>query len=493
MPLFIPPVPNVSPDAEAFAALRRILELADFTEAAICERLAIANLANVEAEAVRANDSGPLRNAADALTKLFVEGWPVDRAELQRLLTPSAVQLLQDFTLLIPHNGHSGTLAATVSLYPIEHLFIASDRYNNADGSLFEIWDDFVYPCLFLTTRKFIQMLPRTPVGDVLDLCAGTGVGAMLVAGQATSVVGADITERCGAFMHFNAGINGFSNFETAIGDLYAPVAGRQFDTIVVHPPYQPVLEHIAVFNSGGADGEHITRRIISDAPKYLKPGGRLYCLCQLTDREYPVEARIRGWLGETENQDCDVAFVCYKHHDIGRYTAIETLQERKPHAAWQAWMNALTTNGVKEMVYGMVVIQKSASPLRSTFTARREGPASTVDDLLAMLDAETQGTAWDFASSIENRKVRALPGTTMRVTQKPVPGGWEADRLELIRKQPFEIALQIDPVTAGLLPHMDGSKSCGDLRASMPFAVTPDQFAGLVRMLMSHRIVVLE
>lgn len=491
MPLFIPPVPNVAPDATAFAALRRIFEGSGFSEAAICERLSITNLADIEAEQVRATDSGPLRNASDALCKLFVEGWPVERAELEGLLTADSVQLLQDFGLLIPQNGSN--LAATVSLYPIEHLFIVSDRYNNADGSLFEIWDDFVYPCLFLTTRKFIQMLPRTPVGDVLDLCAGTGVGAMLVAGQANSVVGADITERCGTFMKFNAGLNGFSNFETAIGDLYAPVAGRQFDTIVVHPPYQPVLEHIAVFNSGGADGEHITRRIIAEAPKYLKPGGRLYCLCQLTDRELPIEARIRGWLTETDNQECDVAFVCYKHHDIGRYTAIETLQERKPHAAWQAWMKALTSNGVTDMVYGMVVVQKSASPLRSTFTARREGPASNVADLLALMDAETLGTAWDFGASIENRKVRALPGTTMRVTQKPVPGGWEADRLELLRKEPFEIALQVDPVTAGLLPQMDGTRTCGELRTALPFAVTPDQFGGLVRMLMSHRIVVLE
>lgn len=491
MPLSIPPVPNADRSAEAFFALRRVFEQSGFTEASICERLSIPNLAGVEPEVVRARDSGPLRDASDALIRLFIEGWPVERAELDSLLGPESIQLLLDFALLGPYGESS--LAANVSLYPIEHLYIASDRYNNADGSGFEIWDDFVYPCLFLTTRKFIQMLPRTATGDLLDLCAGTGVGALLLAAQSQSVVAADITERCGIFARFNARLNGFANIETAIGDLFAPVAGRKFDRIVVHPPYQPVLEHIATFNSGGADGEHITRRIISEAPKYLKPGGRLYCLCQLTDREYPVEARIRGWLSEAESPECDIAFVCYKHHDIGRYTAIETLQERKSHGAWQAWMNALTSNGVKEMVYGMVVLQKSASPLRGTFTARREGPNSTVDDLLGFLEAETEGTAWDFGTSIENRKPRALPGTTMRVTHKPAGGQWETEHLELVRKEPFEIALRVDPVTANLLPQMDGSKTCAELRESLPFAVTAEQFGGLVRMLTSHRIVVLE
>ncbi|BDC49976.1 hypothetical protein F183_A22920 [Bryobacterales bacterium F-183] len=491
MPIHVPPVPNTAPDATAFAAVRRIFDSAGFTEAAICERLSLSQLAEVEAAVVRAKDSGPLRNASDALTRLFVEGWPVKRNDLEAVLAAESIQHLQDFTLLEPRGDDS--LAATVSLYPIEHLFIVSDRYNNADGSPFEIWDDFVYPCLFITTRKFIETLPRQATGDVLDLCAGTGVGAMLIAGQSKHIVGADLTKRCGIFMEFNAKLNGFDNFETAIGDLYAPVAGRQFDTIIVHPPYQPVLEHIATFNSGGADGEHITRRIITEAPKYLKPGGRLYCLCQLTDRDHPAELRIRNWLSDADNAEVDVAFVVYKHHDIGRYTAIETLQERKPHAAWQSWMEALTTNGVKDMVYGTVVLQKSASPLRSTFTARREGPSATVEDLMALLDAETRATAWDFGASIENRKIRALPGSTMRVVHKPGDGKWETEKLELVRESPFKVLLQIDPVTANLLPQMDGTRTCGELRQSLPFAVPPEQFGSLVRMLMSHRVVVLE
>jgi SAM-dependent methyltransferase len=470
--------------------LRSLLRSAGWTEETVCDRLEIPNLAGVQPEAVRHNDSGPLESAADALTKLFVEGWPLPRTEATLWLTPEGIRRLEEFQLVMAH-GEGGELAATVSLYPIENLYVASDRYNNADGSLYDGWDDLVYPCLFNTTRKFIQNIPRSECEDVLDLCAGTGIGALLTAPHAKRILAADLTPRCEEFMRFNARLNGFSNIETAIGDLYAAAQGRQFDRILVHPPYQPVLEHVAVFNSGGADGEEITRRVIEGAPAHLKPGGQLFCLCQLTDRDYPVEYRVRQWITEEESRLCDVAFVVYKHHDVVHYTARETLQEKKTHAVWVAWMKAFNEAGVRDMVYGMVVLQRgAASEDRETFTIRREGPACEAAEIPALIAWETRVGQPDFASFAMACRPKARKGSSMHVEHRLEGGSWNQQSLMLARSAPFEVRIEIDAVTANLLAQMDGMKSGRQLKELLPFEVPDEQIAGLIRMLVSNGFV---
>lgn len=487
MPVQVPPIPRVDSQPAEYEALRQLLRLSGFSEPAVCDRLQIGKLSDLRPEQLRQHDSGPLRSASDALTKLFIEGWPVSRSSLAELLTSEGLDLLDRFGLIMPF-GNGDEAAATVSLYPIEDLFVASDRYNNADGSYYEVWDDLVYPCLFVTTRKFIETIPRTATGDVLDLCAGSGIGALLLARTAQKVVAADLTERCRYFIHFNARVNGFDNIEPAIGDLYAPVAGQQFDRIVVHPPYQPVLDHIATFNSGGADGEQITRRIITEAPGYLKPGGQLFCLCQLTDREDPVEVRIRNWMTDEHAGLCDIGFVVYTHHDMVRYTAVETLQEKKPHGAWRAWIQALTNAGVRDMVYGMVVVQmrEHGSADRHAFTVRREGPHTGSSELVQLIAAETRVSQADFPQRMLSLRFLARPGSTLQVTHQLEAGKWEQASLVLKRSQPFEYHLSADQLLANLLAHLDGKHTGEEIRQSLPFAVTPEQLAGVFRRLVS-------
>lgn len=487
MATIVPPMPLAIASAEDFDELRSLFRRAEWNEETTCDRLEIPNLAGVQPEVVRRNVSGPLESANDALVKLFVEGWPLTRSEAVRLLTTEGVALLERFQLLMTHA--EGELAATVSMYPIEDLYVASDRYNNADGSLYDGWDDLVYPCLFVTTRRFIQHVPRTPCGDVLDLCAGTGIGALLSAPRAKRVLAADLTPRCDSFMQFNAKLNGFTNIETGTGDLYAPANGRKFDRIIVHPPYQPVLEHVAVFNSGGADGEQITRRIIEGAPAHLNPGGQLYCLCQLTDREYPVEHRVRQWITEAESRTCDAAIVVYKHHDVSRYTASETLQEKKTYAAWQAWMKALTDVGVRDMVYGMVVLQR-ATEEREVFTVRREGPESQAADIPTLVAWETRACNPGFVDFAMTSHPKAREGSSMLVEHALTEGGWKQETLRLGRSTPFEVSIEIDPVTANLLAQMNGAKSGQELKDALPFAVPPEQMASLIRMLVSNGFV---
>jgi len=69
-------------------------------------------------------------------------------------------------------------------------------------------------------------------------------------------------------------------------GDWFAPLAGECFDVIVSNPPYVADGDpHLALNGlpfepkmalTDGADGLACIRRIITDAPKHLQPGGWL-------------------------------------------------------------------------------------------------------------------------------------------------------------------------------------------------------------------------
>jgi release factor glutamine methyltransferase len=72
-------------------------------------------------------------------------------------------------------------------------------------------------------------------------------------------------------------------------GDLYGPLSAGQdrFDLIVANPPYIPESDHASLpvdikdFEPrlallGGDDGLAVVRRIVSGAPRYLRPGGVL-------------------------------------------------------------------------------------------------------------------------------------------------------------------------------------------------------------------------
>ena len=74
-----------------------------------------------------------------------------------------------------------------------------------------------------------------------------------------------------------------------------------------------------------------------------------------------------------------------------------------------------------------------------------------------------------------------------MHVEHQLEGGTWKQSTLKLARSTPFEVRIEIDPVTANLLAQMDGSKSVRELMASLPFEVKAEQMAGLIRMLVSN------
>jgi release factor glutamine methyltransferase len=120
------------------------------------------------------------------------------------------------------------------------------------------------------------------PGASVLDVCTGSGAiaiaGAQAGAGAVTAI---DVSRRSVLTVRINARLNGV-RVRTLRGDLFAPVAGERFDTIVSNPPYLP-SEDADLPRRGperaweaGTDGRALLDRICAEAPSHLHPGGFL-------------------------------------------------------------------------------------------------------------------------------------------------------------------------------------------------------------------------
>ncbi|MDY6905040.1 MAG: peptide chain release factor N(5)-glutamine methyltransferase [Thermodesulfobacteriota bacterium] len=126
----------------------------------------------------------------------------------------------------------------------------------------------------------------------VLEMGTGSGAVIIALAGEASHCrfFALDRSTRAVAVAAGNARKQGLSgNIDFVVSDWFAallPDAGG-YDLIVVNPPYIPSAEisnlaiEIRDFEprtalDGGQDGLRDIRHIISTAPRYLKPGGRL-------------------------------------------------------------------------------------------------------------------------------------------------------------------------------------------------------------------------
>jgi release factor glutamine methyltransferase len=122
-----------------------------------------------------------------------------------------------------------------------------------------------------------------------LDLCTGSGCVAIAMARQrpTAQVFGSDISQDALTVARDNALRLGAYNTAFFASDLFAAFAGKRFDVITANPPYIASAEIPTLMPDvrdheprlaldGGEDGLVLVRRIVTDAPAHLEPGGLL-------------------------------------------------------------------------------------------------------------------------------------------------------------------------------------------------------------------------
>lgn len=175
-------------------------------------------------------------------------------------------------------------VARRVMGYPVAYLVGTREFY----GRDFEVGPAVLIPRPETETLVEAALERLRPGASALDLGTGSGAVAVTLACEQPEaiVLAVDSCADSLAVARANAARHE-AKVEFALGDWYAPVAGKRFDLVVANPPYVAAGDHhlaegdlrfeprIAL-TDGSTDGLDSMRAIVSGAPGHLKPGGWL-------------------------------------------------------------------------------------------------------------------------------------------------------------------------------------------------------------------------
>lgn len=484
-------VPTATP--EQFAHLRETLKNFGFTEEAVRARAGMTDVFNITVVTESQKNPNPLSTPFDALYRLLLDGPYVDRDQLTALLGPDCLDLFESFGLLAAAPDNLARLYSPVVVSPVQGLYLISDRTTNPDGSRLERPLDSVYPAGSANTQRFLDVMPNVPCDAFLELCSGTGIGALVAARDfAKHAWAADIADRSTKFCEFNSSLNGIANVTAITGDLYACVSGQTFDRIVAHPPYYPSLKPSWIFQDGGHDGEQVTKRIIQGLPDHLRPGGQFFMLAMATDRtDAPFEQRMRAWLGEA-GSEFDVALIQRRVMDPSDFALRALPNASTPGPDGVHWKAVFQRLQVTNMVYAVTIIQRHMSA-RPAFTVRREnGPRTHRPEVNWMLSWEAAASDGSGLHKILDHPLTAARNAELHVVSTLQGEDWIPADYTLKTDYPFSMECKAAPWLAYLLGKCDGVKTGRTLLRELEdndviFRGTPpEEFADALQTLVS-------
>jgi SAM-dependent methyltransferase len=299
-----------------------------------------------------------LRRERSPLTfalRLFVFMDPVSREEAVLALANEALlSALLEAGLLV--EGEAGVVCPFF-LNVIEDLYVFCDDLGHRGEAVMGA---------SATTAGLIQAAwPTRPAARVLDLGCGAGTAALMLARRAERAVGSDINPRAIALAKLNSALAGRDNVDFVQGDSFAPVADARFDLIVAQPPFVSKLdaEQAVTFLHGGARGDELLLRMLSELPPRLAPGGRAVFLVDWPRYdELSPAARIRAALG---SGSFDLLLLGSPRKDLDEYVAHYALGAHPDlsegyDAAVHAHLEHLARWGVTELRSLLLVVRKT-------------------------------------------------------------------------------------------------------------------------------------
>ena len=154
-----------------------------------------------------------------------------------------------------------------------------------------------------------LNILKDVKAPEIYDLCTGSGCIAASFAAKRpdAGVTASELSPK--AFMLASVNCRPYSNVRVLRGDLFGALKEKkQFDLIASNPPYIPSADidklepEVKDFEprmalDGGFDGLDIVKRILDEAPEYLKENGTL--LMEIGDEQGAQVIRLAQMTGK--------------------------------------------------------------------------------------------------------------------------------------------------------------------------------------------------
>jgi methylase of polypeptide subunit release factors len=348
-------------DREAIALLRSALDDAGYREERLAE-LGVPEPLRPENpelpyQALVLEGAGRL----GTLVRLFQLGLAVDTGEVADALAPAPLERLESLGLL---ERDGACVRATAALVPVLGRLLASD------------WEPAAAPPArgdhvlgaSSPSRILTFLAVREPVESALDVCAGSGLQALLAAAHAGRVVATDVNPRALRFAELNAALNGVENVETRAGSLFDPVVGETFDAIFANPPYIVSPEQEFVFRDSGLPGDSFCEALVRSAPRHLNDGGTAHLLVSWAhgaDEDW--SAPLRAWV---DGSGCDALLLHHISQEPLEYANGQNCMHwRDPETyrgaleRWVAYHGAL---GIERIAWGAIVLRKRRGDLNA-------------------------------------------------------------------------------------------------------------------------------
>ena len=486
---------------EQFARVREFFVRVGFEETPLCARAGVASIHDFP-RPERRNAFKDVTDPQALLVRLFLDGEKISSALVKSILSDGDLLVLEELGLIHPVQNESGMCTATVAIYPIEELYIASDRRFRFESTSETPPADVVFSPMTRETQRFLRLMPRETSNHVLDLCTGTGIAGLVAAAHfARRVTLVDIAERSVRFAEFNVALNGLANVRVLLGDVYSALGEEQFDVIIAHPPYVPALQTEFVFRDAGEDGEHVTRQLVAGLAAHLAAGGQFFCECMLTDREgATLEQRLRTMLGDASDE-FDVVVVQGRGLDPLHFFADQAKAGYTPFERLAQMSETLERLRIEQLVFCSLLFQRRATDRPVITTRRALSPLTGAADLQWVLRWMVGTANWDAAQSrrLLASRPRTLPHTELRSRSMLHDGQWSVDECQLVTLAPFAVEAACPNWYATLLQFCDGRMTARehlqylrDTRA-VPDAAPEDLFAMMIRQLIDAGLVEIE
>jgi SAM-dependent methyltransferase len=296
---------------------------------------------------------------------------PISEGEAVEALGSGLVSRLVEVGLLT--RRAEGRLASPFRLGLIGPWFLFSDDLQQVE--------DGVMGAGRTTRGLCAAAVPTRHVDRALDLGCGAGALAIALSKPAAEVVATDINPRAIELARFNAALNGITNIDFRVGDLFEPLAGDTFDVIVSQPPFiaRPPDTRALAWLYGGARGDELPRRLLSGLMPHLRESGRAVIMVEWpeVDNE-PLEQRVVDALG-ADSQAARVLLLRAERTRVDEHCAAYAFGlRREPSPDFgplaMLWRDHFERIGVQALQLTLNVVERALPAWRSSVEIRPLG-----------------------------------------------------------------------------------------------------------------------
>ncbi len=480
---------------EEFAGVREFFDQIGFDDKNLCQVLSLQDMSDLGRVAWEKFEGHELSAPLRACLQVFIRGVEFPEQDFREACGEKVLANLRSLGLLCLAKTSLEKILSPIWLYPADGFVLASDRRSAPEGDSSAPLEDVVFPAIYSGTLRFLRLLPQTRGADALDLCGGSGIGALHLSRTSRSSVSADLTKRSAFFAEFNARLNGMP-IESLCGDCYSPVQSRSFDLITAHPPFVPAIGPKMVYRDAGESGEDITRRIVEGLPIHLRPGGTSVILCVARDTvDAPFEHRVREWLGSAA-REFDIIFGIEKI--LTTEEVVESMSRRGqniPESSATTLLQRLRSLGTRQFVYGAAFIRRTTKSSTSEPFRIQTTATASAEDFEHLLAWRNHARQPDFPAWIAQSRPRLSPD--LALTARHIVRDGELVPAEFVFSVDtrFRAALRPDLWTVPLLARFNGRRTVQEVfenaraEGDLPDGFGLEALAGLVQKMIDREL----